>query len=79
MAKRNVMIVVIATHGDEALAMLEDASSEERTLLGAFAYAKNRAVLHTDATLHAEAPRAMVELELCRRRIRMAGASSPIG
>ncbi len=41
--------VVIATHGDEALAMLEDPSHEERTLLGAFRYAKNRAVLHTDA------------------------------
>ncbi len=41
--------VVIATHGDEALAMLQDPSLEERTLLGAFRYAKNRAVLHTDA------------------------------
>lgn len=43
--------VVIATHGDEALALLDDASAEERTLLGAFKYAKNRAVLHTDRTL----------------------------
>lgn len=41
--------IVIATHGDEALAMLEDASLEERNLLGAFKYAKNRAVLHMDA------------------------------
>lgn len=40
--------VVIATHGDEALAMLDDPSTEERALLGAFRYAKNRAVLHTD-------------------------------
>lgn len=43
--------VVIATHGDEALAMLDDPSAEERSLLGAFRYAKNRAVLHTDTTL----------------------------
>ncbi|MBC7768608.1 MAG: FAD-dependent oxidoreductase [Phycisphaerales bacterium] len=43
--------VVIATHGDEALALLEDASAEERALLGAFRYAKNRAVLHTDRAL----------------------------
>ena len=43
--------VVIATHANEALAMLDDASSAERTLLGAFAYTKNRAVLHTDAAL----------------------------
>ncbi|ANP45382.1 NAD(P)/FAD-dependent oxidoreductase [Candidatus Viadribacter manganicus] len=42
--------VVIATHGDEALAMLEDPSAEERALLGAFRYAKNRAVLHTDTS-----------------------------
>lgn len=41
--------VVIATHGDEALAILDDASVEERELFGAFKYAKNRAVLHTDA------------------------------
>lgn len=41
--------VVIAAHADEALAMLDDASAEERALLGAFRYAKNRAVLHTDA------------------------------
>jgi predicted NAD/FAD-binding protein len=43
--------VVIAVHGDEALAMLDDASGEERRLLGAFKYAKNRAVLHTDSAL----------------------------
>ena len=43
--------VVIATHGDEALAMLSDADAQERRLLGAFRYAKNRAVLHTDAAL----------------------------
>ena len=43
--------VVIAAHADEALAMLEDANTEERALLGAFRYAKNRAVLHTDRAL----------------------------
>lgn len=43
--------VVIATHGDEALAMLDNPSAEERALLGAFRYTKNRAVLHTDAGL----------------------------
>jgi len=42
---------VIATHGDEALAMLDDPSAEEQRLLGAFRYAKNRAILHTDSTL----------------------------
>jgi predicted NAD/FAD-binding protein len=41
-------IILIATHADQALAMIEDASCEETRLLGAFKYAKNRAVLHTD-------------------------------
>jgi len=43
--------IVIAAHADQALSLLEDASSEERTLLGACRYTKNRAVLHTDRTL----------------------------
>lgn len=43
--------VVIATHGNEALAMLDDASAEERALLGAFRYTSNMAVLHTDRAL----------------------------
>jgi uncharacterized protein len=43
--------VVIATHGDEALAMLDNPTPEERRLLGAFRYAKNRAILHTDPAL----------------------------
>ena len=42
---------VIATHGDEALAILDDPSAEERALLGAFRYTKNRAVVHTDRSL----------------------------
>ncbi len=43
--------IVIAAHGDEALAMLDDPSSEEQRLLGAFRYAKNHAVLHSDTSL----------------------------
>jgi len=41
--------VVLACHADQALAMLKDASLEERAILGAFQYQKNRAVLHKDA------------------------------
>lgn len=41
--------VVIATHADQALHMLSDASAAERQLLGAFRYNKNRALLHKDA------------------------------
>ncbi len=43
--------VVIATHADQALALLSDADAQERTLLGAFDYTRNAAVLHSDARL----------------------------
>jgi uncharacterized protein len=43
--------VVIATHADQALRMLADASADERRILGAFRYSKNEAVLHGDISL----------------------------
>ncbi|MBU6436611.1 MAG: FAD-dependent oxidoreductase [Betaproteobacteria bacterium] len=43
--------VVVATHSDQALALLGDPSSRERQLLGAIAYHPNRAVLHTDVSV----------------------------
>ena len=43
--------VVIATHSDEALAMLTDASAQERAILGALPYQANQAVLHTDDSI----------------------------
>ncbi len=43
--------VVIATHADQALAMLAQPSREERRLLGAFNYIDNEAVLHSDPQL----------------------------
>ena len=43
--------VVIATHPDQALAMLPDRSDAEADLLGAFRYRLNNAYLHTDAAL----------------------------
>jgi uncharacterized protein len=41
---------VIATHADQALRLLEDPSSEEQRILGAFQYTANETVLHTDET-----------------------------
>jgi predicted NAD/FAD-binding protein len=43
--------VVIATHSDQALAMLRDPSAREREVLGAIPYQHNEAVLHTDSAL----------------------------
>jgi predicted NAD/FAD-binding protein len=42
--------VVLACHGDQALRLLGDADAEERALLGAFRFQRNRALLHTDAS-----------------------------
>jgi predicted NAD/FAD-binding protein len=43
--------VVIATHSDQALAMLADPSEAEHEVLGAIPYQRNEAVLHTDTSL----------------------------
>jgi uncharacterized protein len=42
---------VIATHADHALAMLVDPSVAQKEILGAFTYARNEALLHTDASI----------------------------
>lgn len=41
--------VVIATHADQALALLDDPDAREKDLLGAFQYTTNRTLLHSDA------------------------------
>jgi predicted NAD/FAD-binding protein len=43
--------IVIATHSDQALALLADASDLERRILGAMPYQENEAVLHSDAQM----------------------------
>jgi uncharacterized protein len=43
--------VFIACHSDQALKILLDATPAERSVLGAFPYQENEAVLHTDARL----------------------------
>jgi predicted NAD/FAD-binding protein len=40
--------VVLATHADQALRLLEDPTTEEQRVLGGFAYTTNEATLHTD-------------------------------
>jgi predicted NAD/FAD-binding protein len=43
--------VVLATHSDQALALLHEPSADERRILGAIRYQANHAVLHTDASV----------------------------
>ncbi|MEU8221027.1 FAD-dependent oxidoreductase [Kribbella sp. NPDC048915] len=43
--------VVLATHADQALDLLADASPAEKTVLGPFEYSHNATVLHTDSSL----------------------------
>jgi predicted NAD/FAD-binding protein len=50
--------VVLACHADEALALLADPDDRERTILSGFRYTRNRAILHTDASLMPKARRA---------------------
>jgi predicted NAD/FAD-binding protein len=42
---------VIATHSDQALAMLQDPSDNEKEILGAIPYQDNHAVLHSDESV----------------------------
>ncbi|MBK1634316.1 NAD(P)/FAD-dependent oxidoreductase [Rhodovulum adriaticum] len=43
--------VILATHSDDTLALLSDATPEERAALGAVRYQPNQAVLHADTAL----------------------------
>ena len=43
--------VVLACHSDQSLALLADATPEERAVLGSIRYHRNRAVLHTDTSV----------------------------
>ncbi|MDB6062336.1 MAG: FAD-dependent oxidoreductase [Verrucomicrobiaceae bacterium] len=50
--------VVIATHSDQALALLADASGDEAQILGAIPYKNNDVILHTDASVLPRSKRA---------------------
>ncbi len=48
--------VILATHSDQSLALLGDASAQERSVLGAISYQANQAVLHTDTSVLPKRP-----------------------
>lgn len=62
--------VVIATHADQALALLHDPTDAEREALSRFRYSRNHTVLHTDESTLPERPAARAswnsELDDCR-------------
>lgn len=73
---------VIATHPDQALRLLDPPTREERSVLGAFEYTRNEAVLHTDARLlpSRAAVRASWNYSLdCRALDRRASGTGPSG
>ena len=58
--------VVIAAHSDQALAMLSDADSRERSILGAIGYAPNTVYLHRDTRLMPKRRRAWASWNFLR-------------
>jgi predicted NAD/FAD-binding protein len=58
--------VVIASHSDQALAMLSDADERERAILGAIGYAPNTLYLHRDVRLMPKRKRAWASWNFLR-------------
>lgn len=67
---RRVDRVVVATHADKALALLADASVQEKSDLAAIGYSRNDVWLHRDASVLPDSPRARASwnyrLDSCR-------------
>jgi predicted NAD/FAD-binding protein len=59
--------VILATHSDQALALLADATPVEEKVLGAVRYQPNRATLHTDTSLLPPTERAWAAWNYDRR------------
>ena len=70
--------VVMAAHADESLAMLADASGQERALLSAWTYHRNPTVLHTDASIMPANRRLWASWNYHRRTSQSADAPVPI-
>lgn len=60
--------VVLATHGDTALQLLDDPTADETRLLSAFRYSRNMIALHTDTVLMPKRRRAWTSWNHIGRR-----------
>ena len=60
--------VVIATHADEALQLLQDPTPDESRLLGPWRYSTNQVVLHSDPGFMPSNPRAWASWNYTRER-----------
>jgi predicted NAD/FAD-binding protein len=69
--------VVLASHSDQSLALLADATLAEQSTLGAIRYQANRAVLHTDTTVLPRARRAWAAWNYERSAPVQDGATAP--
>ncbi len=67
---------IVATHADEALAILQDPSDEEREGLGSWRYSTNTTVLHTDTRVLGPAKRLWAAWNYRRRKA--AAPDSPV-
>ena len=56
--------VVVATHADDALALLVDPTPAEKEVLGAFSYSRNETLLHRDTAVLPRHPRRAGRVEL---------------
>jgi len=70
--------VVLACHSDQALALLADPSDEEREVLGAIRWQRNRAVLHSDVRVLPERKAAWAAWNYERSGSREAGESGTV-
>ncbi|GLZ33602.1 amine oxidase [Lentzea sp. NBRC 105346] len=65
--------VVIATHPDQALRLLQDPTPAEKDVLSKFEYSRNETRLHTDPSILPKAPNARASWNLLKRDCRDTG------
>lgn len=70
--------IVVATHADQALRLLADPSPDEQRLLGAWTYARNRTILHTDESFMPENRRAWASWNYVEESLPGGGQPVPV-